>query len=431
MPSSEFPEGHRLSHIERLVDVIDLPIGRWDANNRLVFCNEPYVHWAEQPREALIGRTLREIFGDEAWARAEPSFREAFDGRTVNYERRLTHGHKDARWARVQVFPDVNAVGKVEAVFTIAFDIHEDVIAREALEAARERLDRFTENIPYPLTYVDRGFVLRFVNKAYCEAIGTRAEDLLGRHIGDVRGAKRWAEHAPFFERALKGQTVQYTRLVDRLPQGPRWLRTSYVPDFDARRFVRGLYTVTIDVHELTMAQEKLKRSVERDALTDVLSRRTMMDRIEAAMLEASEVPVALFFVDLDGFKAVNDHLGHREGDRLLVAVAAGLQTAVRAEDAVGRFGGDEFLVLAPVRDADGAHALAMHLLGAVRDVTTPFGAAGRISASIGFALAPFDAQHPMKLLQLADDAMYQAKSLGKDRVMHCGRVATVPSAHE
>ena len=431
MPSSEFPEGHRLSHIERLVDVIDLPIGRWDASNRLVFCNEPYVHWAERPRSELIGRTLHEIFGEEAWKRAEAAFREAFDGRTVNYERRLTHGHKDARWARVQVFPDMDAAGEVQAVFTIAFDIHEDVLARESLEAARERLDRFTENIPYPLTYVDRGFVLRFVNKAYCEAIGTPARDLVGRHIGEVRGAKRWAEHAPFFERALKGQTVQYTRLVDRLPQGPRWLRTSYVPDFDARRFVRGLYTVTIDVHELTMAQEKLKRSVERDALTDVLSRRTMMDRMEAAMIEASEVPVALFFVDLDGFKAVNDQLGHREGDRLLVAVAAGLQTAVRAEDAVGRFGGDEFLVLAPVRDADGAHALAMHLLGAVRAVTAPLGMSARISASIGFALAPFDAQHPMKLLQLADDAMYQAKSQGKDRVMHCGRAAPVPSAQE
>jgi len=228
--SQSFPPAHRLSHIERLVDVIDLPIGRWDAQARLVFCNEPYIGWAERPREELIGRTLQEIYGDDAWARAEPAFREAFEGRTVNYERRLTHGHKAARWARVQVFPDVDARGKVEAVFTIAFDIHEDVLARESLEAARERLDRFTENIPYPLTYVDRGFVLRFVNKAYCEATGHRPDEMLGRHIGDVRGARRWSEHAPFFERALKGQTVQYTRLVDRLPQGPRWLRTSYVP---------------------------------------------------------------------------------------------------------------------------------------------------------------------------------------------------------
>lgn len=423
MSASDSLLTQRLAHVERLVDVIDLPIGRWDESSRLVFCNEPYLGWAERPREELIGRTLEDIFGADAWRLAEPAFRDAFEGRTVHYERRLTHGHKASRWARVQVFPDIDPHGKVEAVFTIAFDIHEDVLAREALEAARERLDRFTENIPYPLTYVDRGFVLRFVNKAYCEATGHPPEQLLGRHIGEVRGGKRWAEHQPFFERALKGQTVQYTRLVDRLPQGPRWLRTSYVPDFDARRHVRGLYTVTIDVHELTMAQEKLKRSVERDALTDVLSRRTMMDRIEAAMLEATYSPVALFFVDLDGFKAVNDRFGHGEGDKLLIDVGAALQAAVRAEDAVGRFGGDEFLVLASVRDAAGAQALAQHMLNAVRGVTLPLGLSPTVSASIGYALAPADAQHPMKLLQLADDAMYSAKHLGKDRVMHCAGV--------
>ncbi|HJV63393.1 MAG TPA: GGDEF domain-containing protein [Albitalea sp.] len=424
MSASDFPQAHRLAHIERLVDVIDLPIGRWDAQARLVFCNEPYLRWAERSRDELIGRTLVDIYGEDAWARAQPAFQEAFAGRTVNYERRLTHGNKSARWARVQVFPDIDAHGRVEAVFTIAFDIHQDVLAREALEAARERVDVFTENIPYPLTYVDRGFVLRFVNKAYCEATGMKADQLLGRHIGEVRGAKRWSEHAPFFERALKGQTVQYTRLVDRLPQGPRWLRTSYVPDFDPRRHVRGVYTVTIDVHELTMAQERLKRSVERDALTDVLSRRTMMDRIEAAMLDASEVAVALFFVDLDGFKSVNDRLGHGEGDKLLVAVAAALQAAVRAEDAVGRFGGDEFLVLAQVRDVAGAQALALHMLAAVREVTRPLGLSPSISASIGYALAPADAQNPMKLLQLADDAMYEAKRMGKDRVAHARSTA-------
>lgn len=429
MSHNESSEAHRLSHIERLVDVIDLPIGRWDPQHRLVFCNEPYLGWAGRPRDELIGQTFQEIYGDAAWSRAESAFRNAFAGRTVNYERRLSQGQQTNRWARVQVFPDVAPDGNVEAVFTIAFDIHEDVLAREALEAARERLDRFAENIPCPLTYVDRDFVLRFVNKAYCDVIGQKPDELLGRHICEACGPKRWAEHAPFFERALRGQTVQYTRLVDRMPTGPRWMRTSYVPDFDARRFVRGLYTVTIDVHELTMAQERLKRSVERDSLTDVLSRRTMMDRIEAAMLEASETPVALFFIDLDGFKSVNDQLGHREGDKLLIGVAGALQAAVRAEDAVGRFGGDEFLVLAPVRDTAGADALALHMLNAMREVTIPLGLFPVISASIGYALAPADAHHPMKLLQLADDAMYQAKRLGKNRVKHCGMGAPVSLA--
>jgi diguanylate cyclase (GGDEF)-like protein/PAS domain S-box-containing protein len=410
----------RITHIERLVAAIDLPIGRWDTDARLVFCNDHYIAWAGRPRDQLLGRSLQELFGEVAWAAAAPAFMQGFTGRTVTYQRQLKHGPASGRWARIQVCPDADAAGAVEAVFTIATDIHDDMVARESLLASQIRLDRFTDNIPYPLTYVDCSFVLRFVNKAYTELIGQPRDELIGRHIGEVRGARRWAEHEPYFRRALNGESVQYTRLARTLPQGSRWLRTSYVPDFDAERHVVGLYTVTVDVHELAVTQEKLKRRVEHDALTDVLSRRTMMDHVEQAVAEAASQPIALYFVDLDGFKAVNDRLGHREGDALLVAVGAALQVAVRAEDAVGRFGGDEFLVMAKVRDAEGAHSLALHMLAAVQAVAGTGPLAGIVSASIGYALAPGDARHPLNLLQLADDAMYAAKRLGKNRAMHC-----------
>ena len=413
----------RLTHIERLVAAIDLPIGRWDRNARLVFCNDHYIAWAGQPRDQLLGRSLEDLFGEPAWRLAAPAFEQAFENRTVTYQRRLAHGPASGRWMRIQVCPDADAQGQVESVITIATDVHDDLLARETLTAAQTRLDRFTDNIPYPLTYLDRDFVLRFVNRAYTELIGTPREELIGRHIGQVRGARRWAEHEPYFQRALEGETVQYTRLAGSLPQGARWLRTSYVPDFDAAGQVVGLYTVTVDVHELAVTQEKLKRRVEHDALTDVLSRRTLMDRVETAVADAARQTIALYFVDLDGFKAVNDRLGHQEGDALLVAVGAALQAAVRAEDAVGRFGGDEFLVMARVRDASGAQALALHMLRAIQATAESRPLAGAVSASIGFALAPGDARHPLNLLQLADDAMYAAKRLGKNRAMHCAAI--------
>lgn len=410
------------SPVDRLVDAIDLPIGRWDAAHRLVFCNRPYLAWAGRSPDQLLGRTLAQLYGDAAWAAAEAAFARAFAGETVSYERRLTHRNGD-RWARVQVFPDRDAEGRIDAVYTIAFDIDDDVRARESLQAARHRLDRFTEHIPYPLTYVDRGFVLRFVNKAYLDATGTHAAAVLGRPIGDVRGPRRWAEHRPWFERALAGESVQYTRLTELATLGPRWVRTSYVPDFDDAGAVIGIYTVTVDVHELTLAQQQLQRSVERCPVTDVYSRRAVMERIDAALPADRGSPVALFFVDLDGFKAVNDTLGHREGDRLLLAVAVALQAAVRAEDAVGRLGGDEFLVLARVRDEAGAHALALHLLDAVRRSDGGLPSGHHVTASIGYALAPDDENSAIKLVQRADEAMYAAKRLGRDRVLHARTV--------
>jgi diguanylate cyclase (GGDEF)-like protein len=88
----------------------------------------------------------------------------------------------------------------------------------------------------------------------------------------------------------------------------------------------------------------------------------------------------------------------------------------------VARFGGDEFLVLAALRDEAGAHALALHMLEAVRSVT-----AQPVSASIGYALAPSDAQAPLKLLQMADEAMYEAKRQGKNRVVHGGGASLAP----
>jgi diguanylate cyclase (GGDEF)-like protein/PAS domain S-box-containing protein len=405
---------------ERLVDAIALPIGRWDRDARLLFCNTPYTHWAGRGSDELVGRTLEDLYGPEAWAVASGSFAAAFEGRTVSYERRLTHQGASARWTRAMVFPDRNAEGEVEAIYTIAFDIHDDVVEREALHEARKRLDRFTEHIPYPLTYVDRDCVLRFVNRAYLHMVGMVSTDLIGRHIGQARGPVLWARHQPYFERALSGETALFTRLVEELPQGPRWMRTSYVPDFDDAGRVIGVYTVTIDVHELTEAQQRLQRSVERDGLTDALTRRTMMERLDAAAACCAVQPVALFFVDLDGFKALNDAQGHAAGDAMLIELARALQSAVRAEDAVGRFGGDEFLVLAAVRDAAGAHALAGHLLHAVQDCALRCAGAQPVSASIGYALAPNDTTQPLHLLQLADHAMYAAKRGGKNRVMHC-----------
>lgn len=125
----------------------------------------------------------------------------------------------------------------------------------------------------------------------------------------------------------------------------------------------------------------------------------------------------ALLYVDIDNFKSINDTLGHHSGDRLLVAVAERLSAAVRKTDTVARIGGDEFAVLQPdLTDADIAVALARKLLHAL---SQPFLLEGRkvcTSVSIGIAMYPADGEASADLLRNADQAMYRAKNLGRNR---------------
>lgn len=410
----------RAAVIERLVDAIHLPIGRWDRDARLVFCNAPYLAWSGRSELQLLGRTLEQLYGEDAWNAAKDAFAAAFGGQKSSYERMLTHLDGEPRWCRVEVFPEIERGGKVDAVYTVAFDVHDFVTARQALEAARARLSQFAENIPYPITYVDRDYRLMFINRAYVEAVGMEPSQLLGRRIGEARGNELWARHRPYYERALAGEAVDFTRLVELPGRGVRWMRTSYVPDFDAEGRVVGVYSILVDVHDLKTRQQQLESSIERDPVTEVLSRRAIIDRIEEALADRRAGTVALFFVDLDGFKTVNDMLGHRDGDAVLARVAQALQSAVRGEDSVGRFGGDEFLVLARVPDRAAAATIAQQLIGAIRASSAGQAALAQVTASVGYALAPDDAESVLKLVQRADDAMYFAKRGGKNRAAHC-----------
>jgi len=168
-----------------------------------------------------------------------------------------------------------------------------------------------------------------------------------------------------------------------------------------------------------TRAQDQLAYAALHDHLTGLANRTLIRDSITAGLLSAatSGRPFAVMFVDLDGFKAVNDRLGHHVGDSILREVAERLTTSVRAADIVGRYGGDEFVVICADTSGDDAAAISARIHQAVRQ---PFAdAAGfAVSASIGIAVcASIGAEHSTdKLITAADTAMYESKRLGRDR---------------
>lgn len=169
----------------------------------------------------------------------------------------------------------------------------------------------------------------------------------------------------------------------------------------------------------------RLRDLAHTDPLTGLPNRRGLHDRLQPALAACSpEQLLAVYLLDLDGFKPVNDHYGHDVGDALLVAVGQRLQRELRTADVVARLGGDEFVVLATgLADAEAAHALSQKLLLAF-DV--PFHAAGhlcRVGLTIGYALAPLDGTDAYELIKRADAAMYAGKQAGRRQAQRGGRM--------
>ncbi|MBP8615854.1 MAG: GGDEF domain-containing protein, partial [Thermomonas sp.] len=166
------------------------------------------------------------------------------------------------------------------------------------------------------------------------------------------------------------------------------------------------------------------------DLLTGLANRHRFQDQLEHELMRAARTqqPLALMYIDLDGFKAVNDSLGHHAGDLLLLQVAGRLRNCVRETDTVARLGGDEFAIILPdLKELAIIDRIGHTLLERLQQPFELDGRTAHISASIGVALWPRDGRTPTDLIHHADRAMYEAKRLGRNRLAHHASIATPP----
>ena len=198
------------------------------------------------------------------------------------------------------------------------------------------------------------------------------------------------------------------------LPHGLTYFeaRMSYLPQYEQ------ILTIVRDITEQHKSSEVIRRHAYYDTLTLLPNRFLALDRLSQMIIdsEKSHKNIAVFFLDLDDFKKVNDSLGHEVGDKLLIEAALRLTKAIRKEDTIGRLGGDEFIVLSQgLNDENDPQTIADNLLKVFRE---PFQIDGReliLTLSIGIAVSPENGYTVSDLLRNADTAMYQAKSLGRN----------------
>ena len=275
----------------------------------------------------------------------------------------------------------------------------------------------------------DAFFVLRCVTGAdggivdfMIEETNSRAELFTGMSKDALRG-QMMDDVLPYyrangmFEQLAQVVTERCVREAEWQAQtGPatgRWLQRQIVP------VEGGAVAMVRDITERKLAEDRIRHMAHHDELTGLPNRSLIRDRLDQAVRHAQRHGghLALAFVDLDGFKLVNDGLGHNAGDELLKVVGARMQACLRRSDTLGRLGGDEFVILLPEA---GENPLALTpVLEKIRQAVTEPVQIGdqsvRVSCSMGVVVYPRDGADPKTLMMNADAAMYRAKELGSN----------------
>jgi diguanylate cyclase (GGDEF)-like protein/PAS domain S-box-containing protein len=263
-----------------------------------------------------------------------------------------------------------------------------------------------------------------FVNEAFARVTGYTRKEVLGRSPSLLQGINTSrAERERMTLAIQRGKPVRVELLNYARDGHAFWVDLDIVPVKNLEGICTNWVGIQRDISEKSQTSARIEHLAYFDPLTGLANRRLLDDRLQQTLAACARHPVycALVFLDLDNFKALNDGFGHDKGDALLAEVAQRLQTCVREEDTIARFGGDEFVVLVRNLGLDTAEAAAnAETVGRkiVEQLSLPYvlkGASFNATASVGITLFNNDATGVKDLLQHADVAMYQAKTAGKN----------------
>ena len=292
--------------------------------------------------------------------------------------------------------------------------------AARAIEAGEARFRDIAEASADWIWETDSGGRLVFLSERFAELMDLAPERYLTRPLGDLLQDREGAEGVISLREAM-GARRPFRDFICRVDDGTdrgRILRFAGKPTLDGVGHFQGYRGTASDVTAQIAAEQRAHYLALHDPMTELPNRELLCQRLEQALagLRRRDTMTAVLIVDLDRFKSVNDTLGHAAGDRLIKLCSRRLEACVRETDTVARLGGDEFALIQTGVDGPGqAEALCSRLLAAF---VQPFELDGHefiVTASIGVALAPNDADEPGSLLQYADGALYRAKEEGRN----------------
>jgi diguanylate cyclase (GGDEF)-like protein/PAS domain S-box-containing protein len=411
-PAPPGPPTQQESLLRTIANQVPALIAYYEPEHmRCLFSNRQYAQANGWNVEDVIGRTVREIIGETAWALIEGHVERVRKGEKVEYIRPQVLPSGERRYIEVNLIPHFDPLGRQVGVFVLINDITGHYLAEQAIRDSEERMRKFAAATAEGIFFHKNG-VLTDVNEALCAIVGYAREEMIGRNTLEFVPAERHQEVADYIRAGL--ETPYESEIVHsdgrRIPVEMVG-KTLRVGDEASR------LGVLRDISDRKRAEERIAYLAHHDVLTGLPNRTQLVERLDITLALAKRhgSGVAILFLDLDHFKTVNDSLGHAAGDALLKEIAARIRGLLREADVVARLGGDEFLIVLPdLESAGDAANVAGKLITAISGPAMLEGRPVYVSPSIGISIYPRDGANADELVRAADAAMYSAKENGR-----------------
>lgn len=410
--------------LRTVIDSLPVLVAYWDRNLTNLMANQAHGLWLGLAPDAMRGKRLDEIVDANSFAELQPQLEAVLAGEQRVFERVIVDYRGRSRSTVTTLIPDAEK-GVVKGFFALVTDITEIKESQNALLRQQERFRIILESIKDGVITTDAEGDVLYLNPA--------AEALLGWDLESARGKP--AQHVMQLEQpdgspvntcplhevlSRRAANISKVELVMTSPNGRKiHIEKSASPIVDESGELLGAVVVFHDSGPVRAIANKMSHLAQHDALTGLPNRRRLNDVGEQALAEARDAgkKLAVLYLDLDGFKQVNDEYGHAVGDQVLVAVTNRMAASLRMSDTLFRQGGDEFIVLATdIQSREGVQGLAERLIDLCQAPVDVGGNQFLVTVSIGISVYPGDADDLQTLINTADAAMYRAKTSGRNR---------------
>ncbi|MDH5476848.1 MAG: EAL domain-containing protein [Nitrospinota bacterium] len=404
--------------LQTIIDNTTAVIYLKDREGKYILINRRYSQLIRKGKEEAKGKTDYDLFPKEVADRLVENDLKAMLGSAPHeVEEEAVFGEKKHVYLSMK-FPLRRISGDPYAICNISTDITERKRTEEKLQLAASVFENSAEGV----IVTDAQGIIQSVNPAFVQITGYIPQEAVGKNPSILKSGKHDAGFYKMMWMDLETKGRWKGEIWNRKKNGEAYLqKTTITAIKDFSGSVIQYAAVFYDITEMRRSEKEVEYKAYHDALTGLPNRQLFLDRLKQTIMRGkrNKEMFAVLFVDLDGFKLINDSLGHAVGDLLLRGVAIRLVGCAREEDTVARLGGDEFtIIIENMAMEEEAATVARRI---IKSLTEPFVSNNEelyISSSVGISVYPHNGETAEDLLKNADLAMYNVKTVGKNNFM-------------